>query len=48
LLGFVSVYNNISPEFTAIAIASVPEPATLSLCGAGGFLALMFCLRRKV
>ncbi len=54
LIGFDSVFpgtgtppTGIAAEFTAIAINVVPEPTTLSLCGAGGLLALMFRLRRK-
>lgn len=51
LVGFDSVFTSGSTstaEFTAMEVISVPEPATLGLCGAGGLLALMFRLRRKV
>ena len=48
ILGFDSVFPGATAgEFTPIEILSVPEPTALSLCGAGGLLALMFRLRRK-
>jgi len=46
ITGFVSVYNSTSPEFVPISITSVPEPATLSLFGAAGLLALVLRRRR--
>jgi len=48
IYGFDSVFGGTSPEFTPTMIISVPEPTALSLCGAGGLLALIFRLRRKV
>ncbi len=51
LIGFDSVFTSggvSSAEFTPIAgIPIVPEPMTMSLCGAGGLLALVLRLRRK-
>ena len=47
IIGFDSVYPGSVGEFTPIEIISVPEPTTLSLCGAGALLALVFRLRRK-
>jgi hypothetical protein len=48
ITGFVSQSSTFPPELTPISITAVPEPMTMSLCGAGGLLALMFRLRRKV
>jgi hypothetical protein len=47
ITGFVSQSGTFSPEMTPFSITSVPEPTTLSLCGAGALLALIFRLRRK-
>jgi len=49
MIGFVSVNPGTvpTPEFTAIAITSVPEPATLALCGLGGLLLAGYRQRRK-
>jgi len=46
MIGIDSVYEG-STEFLPISITSVPEPATLSLCGGGALLALLFGRRRK-
>lgn len=48
ITGFVSQSSTFPPELTPYSITSVPEPATLSLCGAGGLLMLVSRLRRKV
>ncbi len=51
IIGIDSAYTSGStttPEFIPISIQSVPEPTVLSLGGAGGLLALIFRLRRKV
>jgi hypothetical protein len=47
ITGFVSQSGSFAPEMTPFSITSVPEPTTLSLCGAGALLALIFRLRRK-
>jgi hypothetical protein len=47
ITGFVSQASTFPPEMTPFSIISVPEPTTLSLCGAGTLLALIFRLRRK-
>ena len=47
ITGFVSQSGTFAPEMTPFSITSVPEPTTLSLCGAGALLALIFRLRRK-
>jgi hypothetical protein len=48
MTGFVDESSGYPVEFVPMSITSVPEPATLSLCGAGGLLMLVFRLRRKV
>ena len=48
ITGFVSQSGTFSPEMTPISITPAPEPTTFGLCGAGGLLALIFRLRRKV
>jgi hypothetical protein len=45
MTGFVSVYDG-TAQFTVMSIATVPEPATLALCGLGG-LALLVLRRRN-
>ena len=48
ITGFVSQSTTFPPELTPFSITQVaPEPTTLSLCGAGALLALIFHLRRK-
>lgn len=47
ITGFISQSGSYAPELTPISITPVPEPATLSLCGGGALLALIFRLRRK-
>ena len=47
ITGFVSQSSTFPPEMTPFSITQVPEPTALSLCGAGGLLALIFRLRRK-
>ena len=47
ITGFVSQSGTFPPELTPFSITPVPEPTTLSLCGAGALLALIFRLRRK-
>jgi len=50
IIGFDSVFTtgtSSTAEFTPIEIITVPEPATMGLCGAGGLLALIIRLRRK-
>jgi hypothetical protein len=47
ITGFISQSGAFSPEMTPYSIIAVPEPATLSLCGAGGVLALAFRFRKK-
>jgi len=49
ITGFVSLSSTFPPELTPFSITQVvPEPTALSLCGAGGLLALIFRLRRKI
>jgi hypothetical protein len=51
VIGFDSVFTSgtsSTAEFTPIEIISVPEPTTMGLCGAGGLLAMIIRLRRKV
>jgi len=47
IVGIASDYNGTTPEFVPLSITAVPEPATLSLCGAGAALALFVGRRRK-
>jgi hypothetical protein len=47
ITGFVTQSGSFGPEMTPFSITQVPEPTALSLCGAGGLLALIFRLRRK-
>ncbi len=47
ITGFLSQSGTYPPEMTPFSIISVPEPTTLSLCGGGALMALIFRLRRK-
>lgn len=47
ITGFMSQSGTFSPEMTPFSITPAPEPTTLSLCGGGLLLALVFHLRRK-
>jgi hypothetical protein len=47
MTGFIDQSGTYPVEFVPMSITSVPEPTTLSLCGAGALLALTFRLRRK-
>ena len=47
MTGFVSVYNNTSPEFTPLSITPVPEPGTLAAFGLGGLLLALGMRRRS-
>jgi hypothetical protein len=47
ITGFVDQSGSYPVELVPMSITQVPEPAALSLCGAGALLALIFHLRRK-